>query len=244
MFLTPTDYNPASSNVVQNFTPPPDSQPAPVSKLANASLMCGLLGWLSFGGSILFLGICSVWNLSPETYLPDYVADTLLWCLVLIFPIALWLSAILLGGIGQHRIKQSCEKTTACRKSIDGRVFGYAGLVILIICITMSSINWVYAITARAVSDAKQIGLACKMYATDHGHNFPQTLDDLVPDYLPERKYFHESYGGDDEHGVGFDYFGGKDTDPPDKVLLRSKITIKYGRRVYVYVDGSAELKK
>ncbi len=206
--------------------------------------MCGLFGWISVGGCYLFAWVCSVWDLRPITYLPDYIADIVHWSPVLFIPLA-WLSAILLGGIGQRKIKRSGGKITGRGRSIAGRIFGYAGIGILVYALVDSGPH--VGVTARAteaLSNAKQIGLGCKLYAVDHGHNYPQTLDDLFPNYIPDRKVFHCALGGDDERGIGFDYFGGKDTDPPDKVLLRSKITTKKGLRVVLRSDTSGAVEK
>ena len=43
---------------------------------------------------------------------------------------------------------------------------------------------------------------------------------------------------------MGFDYFPGKDTDPPKKVLLVSKTLSKGKNRIVVYVDTSARIER
>ena len=40
----------------------------------------------------------------------------------------------------------------------------------------------------RCRSSLRQIGLACQLYADDNNEAFPDSLDMLVPDYLPDRK--------------------------------------------------------
>jgi hypothetical protein len=67
--------------------------------------------------------------------------------------------------------------------------------------------------SATKLSQAKAIALACKLYATDGDGSFPASLEELVPKYFPENSAFAD-----------FDYFGGKDTDSPNEVLLRSRI--------------------
>ena len=37
----------------------------------------------------------------------------------------------------------------------------------------------------RAMSEAKQVGLAAKLYSDDHQGRLPETLQQLVPNYLP-----------------------------------------------------------
>lgn len=44
---------------------------------------------------------------------------------------------------------------------------------------------------AECVSNLKQIGLACFLYADKHGGKFPDSLDQLVGEYLPSEKVLH-----------------------------------------------------
>lgn len=37
----------------------------------------------------------------------------------------------------------------------------------------------------RAMSEAKQVGLAAKLYSDDHQGRLPETLRQLIPNYLP-----------------------------------------------------------
>ena len=39
---------------------------------------------------------------------------------------------------------------------------------------------------AKATLDARQVGLALRVYADDHGGKLPASLSDLNPDYLPD----------------------------------------------------------
>lgn len=85
---------------------------------------------------------------------------------------------------------------------------------------------------------AKSIALACRLYANDHGGRFPPALDDLFPKYIN----MHLSCPGEpDKRQWGYDYFGGKDTDLPEKILLRSRHVI-HGRRAVVYCDADGAM--
>jgi prepilin-type processing-associated H-X9-DG protein len=44
---------------------------------------------------------------------------------------------------------------------------------------------------ANCASNLKQIGLACHLYADKHGGKFPDSLDQLVGEYLPSEKILH-----------------------------------------------------
>jgi len=88
----------------------------------------------------------------------------------------------------------------------------------------------------KSIMQAKQIGVACRLYATDHAGKFPKTLEELVPKYLPNQQLFICPLSGP---GVpmGYQYFGGTDR---DKILLMSVFQDPTGKRVVVHSDCSA----
>jgi hypothetical protein len=45
----------------------------------------------------------------------------------------------------------------------------------------------VSAVITKAVSDTRQVGLAAKLYANDHEGRLPGSLNELVPQYLPDK---------------------------------------------------------
>ncbi|HEX8373237.1 MAG TPA: hypothetical protein VF585_10685 [Chthoniobacterales bacterium] len=95
----------------------------------------------------------------------------------------------------------------------------------------------------KCFSEAKQIGLACKLYAADHEGIYPETLEQLVPEYLPDAKMLTcELVKG--EPGQGYEYLGGKDTDPADTILLRSKAATRSGKKIFIYSNQSGLIKK
>jgi hypothetical protein len=89
----------------------------------------------------------------------------------------------------------------------------------------------------KSLSNAKAIATTCKLYAVDHGGAFPSKLDDLVPKYMPDRTLFASTLSPNDP--VAYYYYGGKETDPPDNVLLMSKFKDKRGKRIIIHVDTS-----
>jgi hypothetical protein len=97
----------------------------------------------------------------------------------------------------------------------------------------------------KALSNARQIALACHLYASDNDGNFPPKLDDLVPVYLQDRGLFISPLSAKKE-AMGYDYFGfgGTDSGNPKHLLLRSRDTTPDGLRVIVYFDCSGELKE
>lgn len=79
---------------------------------------------------------------------------------------------------------------------------------------------------AASLSHAKQIALACKLYAVDYKGKFPETLWDLLPDYLPDIAVFRSPLAPT-ENPLDYEYYGG--TDDPAKILVRDRFTTKQG---------------
>lgn len=96
---------------------------------------------------------------------------------------------------------------------------------------------------AKCLNDAKGIALACKLYALDHQGDYPPNLEQLVPKYLPDAKIF-ECPLRKNQPPVGYNYFGGKDSDPPTKVLLSSKATTRNHKRIIITADAAGVLQR
>ncbi len=91
---------------------------------------------------------------------------------------------------------------------------------------------------AECLANASQIISACRLFATDHGGNYPLVLSDLVPQYLRDPSVFGASRFPNSNE-IGYEYFGGKVTDPSSAVLLRGCYTTTDGKRTVFRVDGS-----
>jgi hypothetical protein len=83
--------------------------------------------------------------------------------------------------------------------------------------------------------------VACQAYASDHEGAFPPNLGDLSPKYLPDRQVLSDSLSPGES--IGYDYFGGKDSDPADQVLLISKFKDRHGKRIVGHVNGFISLQ-
>jgi hypothetical protein len=93
----------------------------------------------------------------------------------------------------------------------------------------------------KSLAQAKQIGLACKLYASDHAGNFPPELDALVPTYLANKSLFISPFAPDEP--VGYSYKPGLSTSSPGAaVLLEDKFSAREHQRVVVRVNGSGEI--
>lgn len=93
------------------------------------------------------------------------------------------------------------------------------------------------------LSNARQIALACKLYASDHDGQYPAKITDVMPDYVRDAALFVSPLSSKKEP-VGYDYFGGKESDDPKKILLQSKDTTPDGKRIIVHMDLTGEIVK
>jgi len=114
----------------------------------------------------------------------------------------------------------------------------------LMICLGMTvSVSNQREQQSEELSNAKQLALACKLYAGDNDHYFPVRLEELVPEYISDQNALNKLIYGAHGKGPGFDYFGGKETDAPDKVLLQSRAAL-HRKRVIVHVDLSLDIRR
>lgn len=158
--------------------------------------------------------------------------------------------AVICGHIALSQIGKSSGRTTGSGLAIGGLVTGYFGLLLLVISVISLLAGIALPVfgevkergnLTKALSEAKQIGIACRLYASENEGKFPAKLEDLVPDYLPDPEILACKYP-DPKNPVAFEYFGGTDEDEPKKVLLSSPAVPGKGR-VFIYVDGSGEAK-
>lgn len=92
----------------------------------------------------------------------------------------------------------------------------------------------------KALSQIKQVGTACKRYASDNDGRFPAKLEDLIPDYLPDAGLLACPYP-DPKHPAAFLYYYGRtEKDDPKKTLLSSP-NVKGAGSVFFFVDGSTK---
>jgi hypothetical protein len=119
------------------------------------------------------------------------------------------------------------------------RALWFVASVILVGCLVwimfVSYLRPRMVLTDR-IHRAGTIGLACKLYATDHGGSYPTRLRDIVPKYLPDERYLRIP-SSDGSGFLNYEYSGGRDTDPPDKVLIRILPEPPDNRSVVVHSD-------
>ena len=153
--------------------------------------------------------------------------------------------AVICGHIALSQIGKSAGRLTGGGLAIGGLVTGY--LMVLALPILAGIALPVFGEVkdrgnlTKTLSNAKQIGIACKIYATDNDGKFPAKLEDLVPDYLPDASILACQYPFPAKP-TAYEYFGGTEKDDAKKILLASPAVEGKGR-VFIYVDGSGEGK-
>jgi type II secretory pathway pseudopilin PulG len=157
------------------------------------------------------------------------------------------IGAVICGHLAHSQIQRSGGRETGGGMAIAGLITGYLSFLMVPLAILASiALPAMGEVSDRrerdnALSNARQIGTACRIYAGDHQGRFPVRLQELVPDYLPDPTILDCRYP-DRKNPVPYDYFGGSENDPPRKVLIASPKVANKGR-VFVYVDGGGEAK-
>ncbi len=150
-------------------------------------------------------------------------------------------------------LESGTKRTAKRRYLVWGLVLLVAGVAVLLLLPILTSVS-IRTRSSKALNQAKQLGLACRLYAGDHGGSFPVALHALPPEYVPE-DYFEGLFQMRlDEKGdlAEFLYFAGlREDDPPDLPLIASAIVgtkgerskgRELGKRILLLVDQSAAI--
>ncbi len=156
--------------------------------------------------------------------------------------------AIICGHIAKARINASGGTIGGAGMALAGLIMGYIGFFLIgfsvLAALALPAFNGIQqrAMLTKSISNARQIVLACKIYASDHEGKYPGDLDVLIKEgILSDERVLHDPLSKD-ASAIGYDYLGAgmKDNDPPDKILLQSK-SLSMGKRVIGYNDASVQ---
>ena len=189
-------------------------------------------------------------GLTPPQTAGLAIASLVLGCLGFLTCGLTAIPAVICGHLALSRIGKSAGRLTGSGLATGGLVTGYLTALLLVVS-TVAILAGVAlpvfgevkerATLTKALSDAKQIGTACRIYAVGNDGKFPAKLEELIPDYLPDPSILACPYP-DPAKPVAYEYFGGTEKDDPKKILLASPAVEGKGR-VLVYVDGSGEAR-
>ena len=133
------------------------------------------------------------------------------------------------------------KTSTSTRKTIS-KGFCVAALLFCLAWLLLVSVIRPRAVLRDGLHRAKSIGLACKLYAGDHGGSYPSSLQQLVPSYIPDAQFIAIP-SRDGSRQLDFEYFGGTDTAPPESVLIRIPPEQPDGSAVIGYSDMSGTIQ-
>lgn len=169
---------------------------------------------------------------------------------ITILPLLATIPAVICGHVAQSNIKKSHGRLKGGGMALAGLIMGYFSIVMLPILAILAGIALpVFSAVqlkgkqTQSLNHGKQIAILCRTYAADHDGAFPKSLEDLIPDYVHDPKLLVCPLSGPTVP-IGYEYYGGKDTDPPSNILLVSKSVQRGGTRIVVHVDTSGEVVK
>jgi hypothetical protein len=169
---------------------------------------------------------------------------------ITILPCFSAIPAVICGHLARSKIDARPDLFRGQGMALAGLIMGYIGLALIFIIPFLAGVTLpvftevqLRGKQTRSLMIAREIFVTCKSYATDHDGAFPDTLDALVPNYVPDRTAFICPLSGPSVP-IGYDYFGGRVDDPPENLLLVSKSVDRRGRRIVVHVDGSGAIEK
>jgi hypothetical protein len=174
------------------------------------------------------------------------IASLILGLLSFILSIFTAIPAVICGHISLGQIKKSAGAVTGRGMAIAGLVLGYLYFVVLAAILfaiggPAFKAGMAAALEAASLVHAKQIDTACHMYAAAHNGSFPNSLDELVPNYLPNRSMLISPLMPSDPDG--YTYTPGLTTNsPPTTVLVEDKYDSSKNVRIVAYVDGSGNV--
>jgi hypothetical protein len=167
---------------------------------------------------------------------------------LVILPIISSLPAIICGHLARSQVKTSGGTIGGAGIALAGLIMGYLGFFCIGLIVFAGIALPVFGEVqlkekeTHALANGKQIATGCKLYAVDHQGAFPDRLEQLVPEYVPTPEIFASPLTPSEP--IGFDYFGGRDTDPPDQILLITKTSDSRHRRVIITLSTAGRVVK
>jgi len=100
-----------------------------------------------------------------------------------------------------------------------------------------------HANEVKSMKNARNICLACRQYAREHGGNYPPSFDTLFPNYMQDRLKLISPLNSAEPVGYTYTPPPVARTDSPDTVVIEDKFapTVDHNR-IVVYANGSAQI--
>ncbi len=120
-----------------------------------------------------------------------------IWSLVLgLLSFGIWLlgsiPAIILGIVAIRNVNEAPANLKGKGLAVTGIVLGSVGIIVgFIVFLAAMSFPAYQGIHQRAretmdINQIRQVSIACRFYASDNDGNYPDALEDLLPDYIED----------------------------------------------------------
>ncbi|MCB1225901.1 MAG: DUF4190 domain-containing protein [Verrucomicrobiales bacterium] len=179
------------------------------------------------------------------TAITSFTTSILGWTLL---PILGGLIAVITGHVALSSIKKGEGRVKGRGWARAGLVLGYLSFPVMLVVVWLPFANAVLdkANQIKTINNAREIVMACKAYAGDHGGAFPPALESLVTErYLDDAATLQTFPPSADGEAVGFEYIpGGSDSGAATAVVIRSKRSWRDGKRLVGLLDGSIAIER
>jgi len=165
--------------------------------------------------------------------------------LICILPILGSVLAIIFGIVALNQIKKANGLLTGQGKAMAGLIMGCVSFLMIPIigilaAMLLPALNQAREKARQAVcmSNLKQIGLACAMYADNHNDKLPRKFDDLLPYVGSSKIFFCPSARDSTENSYEFTGATNVWGVAPEVVIVREKSAHHRRCEIVLYDDG------
>ncbi len=151
---------------------------------------------------------------------------------------------VVLGVLGLVGIKRSNGVKKGLGFAIAGIVVGLALILFLLVSLIPPPLEIVRVNSdlTKNVNNMKNITLALRNYSSDWDGKFPDSLDDLLPEYVDIKEAFLFRSHKKKEQGIRYIYFKGvTDASPNDTAVFKTPFPVSKGKWLVAYKDGRVE---
>jgi len=144
------------------------------------------------------------------------------------------------------------EQESTNRRLFLQLIAGFAVVIGVVLFLPIFGSVSVKGQQTKSLSNVKQVATACRLYALDHGGNFPAHLGELEPDYLPNLNELRAAVfvNPNKDSGLRIDwlYFGAGFTEenPPTLLLTSPQAFDRKDRknriRIFAFSDTSCRI--
>lgn len=151
--------------------------------------------------------------------------------------------AVICGHVARGAIKREPQRLGGSGIALAGLILGYFSIAVSAMLMILSGSGAMDGFQqGLATANAHSIAVSCQNYAVAHDGTYPNSLEELVPTYLPSA--FSLKSDLKTTEAVGFDYLlAGKKNPDGGEVLIVSHWKNKKGEQIVGHVDGSSAVE-